>query len=170
VQLLEWLLLVALGDRRSCGFLITLGGCHHLDGLEQRRRIDTSWWLFVVISRWFVRGLVPSPAESQKITLVDCLCHWVNSLVDRLLRHQVLARCVIPISRRTTKCWSTQWELACWQACEPREKNWFSYALDFSWWLNWYSLIGSSLLPRRYNLSTHSLVITLFTFLPSQVL
>ena len=28
-----------------------------------------------------------------------------------------------PLSRRTTKCWSTQRGLACWQAREPREKN-----------------------------------------------
>ena len=28
-----------------------------------------------------VRGLVPSPAESQKVTLVDCSCHRSTSLV-----------------------------------------------------------------------------------------
>ena len=33
-----------------------------------------------------VRGLVPFPAESQKVTLVDCPCHWVTSLVGRFLR------------------------------------------------------------------------------------
>ena len=38
-----------------------------------------------------------------------------------------------PLSRRTTKCWSTQWGLACQQAREPREKNWLSLDL-------WYSL------------------------------
>ena len=31
--------------------------------------------------------------------------------------------CETPLSRRTTKCWSTQWGLACWQAREPQEKN-----------------------------------------------
>ena len=31
--------------------------------------------------------------------------------------------CETPLSRRTTKCWSTQRGLACWQAREPREKN-----------------------------------------------
>jgi hypothetical protein len=31
--------------------------------------------------------------------------------------------CATPLNRRTTKCWSTQWGLACWQAREPREKN-----------------------------------------------
>ena len=56
-----------------------------------------------------VRGHVPSPAESQKITLVDCSCHWVTSLVDQFLRcpseDEVRAT---HLTRRTTKCWSTQ--------------------------------------------------------------
>jgi hypothetical protein len=47
VHLFEWLHLVALGDSCGCGVLVTLGGCCHLDGLEQRRSISTCWWLFV---------------------------------------------------------------------------------------------------------------------------
>ena len=86
MHLLKWLHLLAVGDRLSYGFLVTLGGCHHLDGLKQQRSIGMCWWLLVAISWWFVRGLVPSPAESQKITLVDCSCHWVNSLAVRFLR------------------------------------------------------------------------------------
>ena len=109
VYLLEWLHLVALGDRFGYGFLITLGGCHHLDGLEQRR----SMWHELMIVRGhltvIVRGLVPSPTESRKVTLVDCSCHWVTSLVGWFLRcpseDEVHAT---PLSRRTTKCWSTQ--------------------------------------------------------------
>ena len=31
--------------------------------------------------------------------------------------------CETPLSRRTTKCWSTQWGLACRQAREPQKKN-----------------------------------------------
>ena len=31
------------------GSLVALGGCHHLDGLEQRRRIGMSWCLFMAI-------------------------------------------------------------------------------------------------------------------------
>jgi hypothetical protein len=50
VHLLEWLHLVALEDRCGCGVLVTLGGCHHLDGLEQRWRSGTCWWLFVASS------------------------------------------------------------------------------------------------------------------------
>jgi len=43
MHLLERLHLVTLGDRLSYGFLVTLGGCRHLDGLEQWRSIGMSW-------------------------------------------------------------------------------------------------------------------------------
>jgi hypothetical protein len=72
---LEWLHLVALGDHCGCGVLVILGGCCHLDGLEQRWRSGTYWWLFMAGSGVLVRGLVPSPAKSWKVTLVDCSCH-----------------------------------------------------------------------------------------------
>jgi hypothetical protein len=42
---------------------------------------DCSWPSLVI-----VRGLVPSPVEGQKVTLVDCLCNWVTSLVGRFVR------------------------------------------------------------------------------------
>jgi hypothetical protein len=113
VHLLEWLYLVALGDRCGYGVLVTLCGCHHLDGLEQRRNCGKSWWLFLAISWWLWGVLVPSPGRAQKTTLVDCACHWATSLVSRFLRCP---------SGRTTKCWSTQRGLACWQAHKPREK------------------------------------------------
>ena len=42
--LLECLHLEALGVRVSLpDSLVALGGCHHLDGLVQRRRIGASW-------------------------------------------------------------------------------------------------------------------------------
>jgi hypothetical protein len=57
VYLLEWLHLVALGDCYGCGFLVTLGGCCHLDGLEQRWRSGTCWWLFVTVYNDLMRVL-----------------------------------------------------------------------------------------------------------------
>jgi hypothetical protein len=39
---------MTLGDCCGCGVLVSHGGCHHLDGLEQRRSFGTCWWLFVV--------------------------------------------------------------------------------------------------------------------------
>jgi hypothetical protein len=35
--------LVALEDHLSCGILVTLGGCRHLDDLVQRRSCGKSW-------------------------------------------------------------------------------------------------------------------------------
>ena len=107
--------------------------------------------------------------ETPKATLVNCSCHWVTSLVDRFLRCLLWwARCVIPISHRTTECWSTQRGLACRQAREPWEKNLVSIVIGILPVIFLaFILIGSSHLPRRYNHPTHSLVFTFFSFLPS---
>jgi hypothetical protein len=85
VYFLEWLHLVTLGDRCGYGFLVTLDGGRHLDGLEQRWRSETSWWLFVVGSGDLVRGIAPFPAKNRKVALVNCSCHWVTSLVGQFL-------------------------------------------------------------------------------------
>jgi hypothetical protein len=53
VHLLEWLHLVALEDCCVCGFLVTLGGCRHLDGLKQWWKSDICWWLFVAVTLGF---------------------------------------------------------------------------------------------------------------------
>jgi hypothetical protein len=71
-----------------------------------------------------VRGSCAFPGGEAKATLVDCafieLPHlWVGSCIV----HGLDEVCAIPLSRRTTKCWSIQRGLACRQAREPREKN-----------------------------------------------
>jgi hypothetical protein len=81
VYMLEWLHLVALGDRRGCWFLVTLGGCCHLDILEQQWSSNTCWWLFVASFGDLVRGIAPFLAKRRKVALVNCSCHWVTSLV-----------------------------------------------------------------------------------------
>ena len=48
--------LVALVVAMAAVSLIALGGCHHLDGLEQLLVIGTSWSLFVAIPIVIVRG------------------------------------------------------------------------------------------------------------------
>jgi hypothetical protein len=112
--LLEWLHLMALGDRCGYRVLVTLGGCHHLDGLEQQRSIDMSWWLFMAISRW-LWGVLCLSRQGKKVTLVDSSYHWATLVVARffqcLSEDKVYAT---PLSCRTTKCWSTQRGLACW--------------------------------------------------------
>jgi hypothetical protein len=85
VYLLEWLHLVAYEDCCRCGFLVTLGGSCHLDGLEQWWRSNTCWWLFVAGFGDLVRAIAPSPTKRRKVALVNCSCHWVTSLVGRFL-------------------------------------------------------------------------------------
>ena len=111
---------------------------------------DCSWPPSMIM-----RGVVPSLVECRKVTLVNCSCHWVTSLV---VSNRVDEVCETPLSRRTTKCWSTQRGLACWQAREPQEKNRLSLVicillvigLIFILWL-----VHPS--TRRYNHPTHSL-------------
>jgi hypothetical protein len=57
-----------------CGILVSLGGCRHLDGLEQRKEVPYEWSLFVAGSG-VCEGLAPSPAECHKVALADCACH-----------------------------------------------------------------------------------------------
>jgi len=68
-----------------------------------------------------VRGLVPFPTESRKVTLVNCSCHWLTSLVGRFLRCPSEDEvCATPLSRRITKCWSTQ------RGCSVSVSTWAS--------------------------------------------
>ena len=53
--------------------LVSLGGFHHLDGWSSgggSARVGDCSWPSPVI----VRGVVPSSAERQKVTLVNCSC------------------------------------------------------------------------------------------------
>jgi hypothetical protein len=75
----HWSLLCIQRHLRDCfaaEFLVTLGGCRHLDDLEQRWRSGTCWWLSVTGSGdCLVRGSCGSLAERWIPTLVDCSCH-----------------------------------------------------------------------------------------------
>ena len=127
------------------------------------------WHEFVIVRGHLpviVRGLVPSPAESRKITLVDCSCHWVTSLVGRFLWRQVLARCVIPISCRTTKC-RHKGDVACQQAREPQEKYCVSLV---SWtspgdWFGIHWLVHLSCYCGIISLHTHMYLLCLLSCL-----
>ena len=66
--LLECLHLKALGVRISLrDLLVTLGGCHHLDGLEQRGSSSRGRCLSLALIMLIVRVLDLSPVESQKV-------------------------------------------------------------------------------------------------------
>ena len=91
---------------------------------------DCSWPSPVI-----VRGVVPSPAECRKVTLVNCSCHWVTSLVGRFLRCPIVWTRFVKhlLAAEPPSVGRHNGDVACWQAREPREKNWLSLAL-------WYSL------------------------------
>jgi hypothetical protein len=72
-------------------------------GGDSARVGDCSWPAPVICE-----GLVPSPAKSHKVALVDCACHWANSLAVGSCGALGELGCGLPISRRTTKCWSAQ--------------------------------------------------------------
>ena len=81
--LLEWLHLEALGVRVSLwDLLVTLGGCRHLDGLEQRGSLSGGWWLSLAPIVVIVRGSWAFPGGAPKGTLVDCSwLVWSSSCV-----------------------------------------------------------------------------------------
>jgi hypothetical protein len=65
---------VALEDRCSYGFLVSLGSCCHLDGWSSggaSAHVGNCSWPASVI----VRGLAPSPARGRKVALVNYSCH-----------------------------------------------------------------------------------------------
>jgi hypothetical protein len=66
VHLLVSLHLVGTWVSIGYGILVTLGGCHHIDGLEAAEELWQEWCLFLATSRLFVRGVVPSPVERQR--------------------------------------------------------------------------------------------------------
>ena len=71
--LLEWLHREALGDCVSLRvWLVTLGGCRHLDGLEQRGSSSEGWWLSPALIVVIVRGYWPFSGGEPKGTLLDC--------------------------------------------------------------------------------------------------
>ena len=51
--------------------LVTLGGYHHLDGLEQWGSLSAGWWLSVAPIIVIMKGSWPFPSGEPKGTLVD---------------------------------------------------------------------------------------------------
>ena len=155
---------MALGSDCNCGILITLDDCRHLDDWCW---ID--WWGDLVIVSAPNQGYICEgflglfPDEVPKATLVNCLCHWVTSLVGRFLRrpfvglglwntyqpskHQVLVD--------TT---GTSVPANTWTSGEKSYVNcdWNSPSDSHGIHI----MIGSSLFPRWYNHPIHSLVFT----------
>jgi hypothetical protein len=67
VSLCKHLPLSGTSDRLSCGFLVTLDGCCHLDGLEQLGVVEEDWWLFFAYDRLILwRGTWSRLAKSKR--------------------------------------------------------------------------------------------------------
>jgi hypothetical protein len=81
--LLECLHLEAHGIRVSLWILfVTLGGCSHLDSLEQRGSSSQGRCLSLALIVVIVRGSWPFPSGEPKGTLMDCLwLVWSSSCV-----------------------------------------------------------------------------------------
>jgi hypothetical protein len=81
--LLEWLYLEALDDCVSLrDSLVSLGGCHHLDGLVQRGSSSGGRWLSPARIVVIIRGSWPFPSGEPKGILVDCSwLMWSSSCV-----------------------------------------------------------------------------------------
>jgi hypothetical protein len=130
VHLLVSLHLVGTWVFFAAGFFVSLGGCHHLDSLEQQRRSSTCWWLFMASSdELVVRGCCGSSMERRIPTLGNARVGPSHHLVGSCGTFWE-ARCVILISHRTTWCKGTQRGLACQQAREPRDKSYVLIVFD----------------------------------------
>ena len=107
--LLEWLHLEALGIRVVLRISLVTWWLLPPRRLEQRWRIDTSWWLFMAISSdckgscTFPGGVPKGNSSKLLMSLSYLTCGMVLAV-----SYRVDKVCETPLSHRTTKCWSTQ--------------------------------------------------------------
>jgi hypothetical protein len=134
----------------GCGILVSLGGCCHLDGLEQQRSCGKSgaYSWSPPDDLWGVLCLPRRSAKGNSSKLLVSLSYLTCS---RFLKCSWGAWLCLPISCRTTRCRSTQRGLACLQAREPREKNCVSPLLLIYWisFDDWYSSYYDWFIPRH---------------------
>ena len=62
---------MALGDRVASGVLVTLGGCHLLDGLVARNSVEARKKIVRCPGEEIVRGIVLTPREPRRTTLIE---------------------------------------------------------------------------------------------------
>ena len=102
--------------------LVTLGGCHLLDGLVvvsiEARKEDCA-----VLRRRDCEGYCAHPREPQRATLVELVIELpsLGPWGSCGAQHVGLVWCQLATEPPSEL--STQWGLACWQAREPRDKN-----------------------------------------------
>jgi hypothetical protein len=110
---------MAWRQRRSCG---KSGACSHLPVICE--------------------GCCAFPGGALKATLVNCSCYWVTSLVVGSCGALGELGFGLPISRRTTKLWSTQRgrsvPASTWTS---GEKLWVTFVIDFLDFSRWFLFI-----------------------------
>jgi hypothetical protein len=103
------------------GVLVTLGGCHLLDGLVDCGSVEARKEIVRGSGEGFVRGTVLTPRGLRRATLVE--------RVIELPHLRVVSWCarsgqrLESLVQEPLRCWSTQRGLAWWQPSEPRDKN-----------------------------------------------
>jgi hypothetical protein len=120
----------------QAGVLVTLGGCHLLDGLVDRGSVEARKEIVRGSGEDFVRGIVLTPWGSRKATLVE--------RVIELPHFRVVSWCALSgqrlesLAQEQSRCWSTQRGLAWWQPSEPRDKN---HRVNIVYSSQWFALL-----------------------------
>jgi hypothetical protein len=120
----------------QAGVLVTLRGCHLLDGLVDCGSVEACKGIVRGSGEGFVMGIVLTPRGSRRATLVECVIElrhlrvvsWCARSGQRLER----------FSQEPSTCCSTQRGLAWWQPSEPRDKN---HRVNIVYSSQWFALL-----------------------------
>jgi hypothetical protein len=116
--------------------LITLGGCHLVDGLVDCGSVEARKEIVHSSGEVFVRGIVLTPRGSRKATLAE---HVIG-----LPHLRVVFWCALTgqrlesFAQEPSRCWSTQRGLAWWQPSEPQDKN---HCVNIVYTARWFALL-----------------------------
>jgi hypothetical protein len=120
----------------QAGVLVTLGGCHLLDGLVDCGSVEARKEIVCGSGEGFVRGIVLTPRGSRRATLVE--------RVIELPHLRVVSWCarsgqrLESFAKEPSRCWSTQRGLAWWKPSEPRDKN---HRVNIVYSSRWFALL-----------------------------
>jgi hypothetical protein len=130
------------------GVLVTLWGCHLLDGLVDCVSIEARKEIVRSSGEDFVRGIVLTPRGSRRVTLVECVIELPHLRVVSWCARS--GRRLERLAQEPSRCWSTQRGLACWQPSEPRDKN---HRVNIVYSSRWFALLDHK--PCVYIITHH---------------
>jgi hypothetical protein len=135
----------------SSAFACEFASSWHL-GEHWLRDSCYSWWLLILVHLPVIcEGCCVFPSGAPKATLVNCLCHWVTSLVVGSCGAlgELGFDCQLAAKPRSGS--RHNGDVACWQAREPWEKNYVSPLWLISWIspVDWSSYYCDWFIPRR---------------------